>query len=42
MTNAIKLRIKNLSELNDRQPNVPGKEGERNTRRMQVAVQKKK
>jgi len=42
MTNSIKLRIKNLSDLNDRQPNVPGKEGERNTRRMQVAVQKKK
>lgn len=42
LTNNIKLRIKNLSELNDRIPNVPGNEGEKNTRRMQVAVQKKK
>ena len=42
LTNSIKLRIKNLSELNDSLPIVQGKEGENNTRRMQVAVQKKK
>lgn len=42
LTNSIKLRIKNLSELNDRIPLQPGNEGEKNTRRMQVAVQKKK
>jgi len=42
LTNSIKLRIKNLSELNDKMPNVPGNEGEKNTRRLQVAAQKKK
>lgn len=42
LTNNIKIRIKNLSELNDKMPNVPGNEGEKNTRRLQVAAQKKK
>lgn len=41
LTNSTKLRIKNLSELNDKQANVI-QPGELNTRRMQVAAQKKK
>lgn len=42
LTNNLKLRIKNLSEQNDKIPNVPGNESDKNTRRMQVAAQKKK
>jgi hypothetical protein len=42
LTNDIKLRIKNLSEQNDKIPALPGNESERNTRRLQVAAQKKK
>lgn len=42
LTNSIKLRIKNLSELVDRMPLVPGQEGEKNARRMQVAALKQK
>ena len=42
LTNNLKLRIKNLSEQNDKIPSVPGNEADKNTRRMQVAAQKKK
>jgi len=42
LTNDIKIRIKNMNDLNDRTPLIAGREGEKNTRRMQVAVQKKK
>lgn len=42
LTNNLKIRIKNLSEQNDRIPQAPGNESEKNTRRMQVAAQKKK
>ncbi|KAK9898317.1 t-SNARE [Cystobasidium minutum MCA 4210] len=42
LTNNLKFRIKNLSEQNDKIPSVPGNESDKNTRRMQVAAQKKK
>lgn len=42
LTNNLKIRIKNLSEQNDKIPSVPGNESDKNTRRMQVAAQKKK